>query len=229
MWTDLRLSGNLPPPRHTHMTPPTPRLNERDRPRALVVVFGHRNASSRHAHIRDREYSVAGLSLIAKERCARAVDVIRARGVGVYVLPTGSFGLHFNRSRRPHGALIANQIRQLLESDHEIDASVLLHSNSTNTVEDVFAVRKHAVDLGVSEIVLVSSDFHEARVEFLANRVLSDYRWSFVSAPTKDPRRGEYVMHESSALRQLGNTWADVPLYSGDGANEKVKLVHLGN
>ena len=109
------------------------------------------------------------LSSIAEERCAMALRECRLHPEA-YVLPTGGFGDHFNTTDKPH----AFYTRQRLIAEGVDEARFLPHAESRNTVEDAALSAPILAKAGVTSVIIVTSDFHVARAEFLFKLALPE-------------------------------------------------------
>jgi hypothetical protein len=142
------------------------------------------------------------------ERCAKAAELARQYPDSL-ILPTGSFGKHFNTSDRPHGELLREHLTKNLKI---LPCQVLPHTNTSNTLEDVGAVRKLAVDRGTKTLALVTSSFHMPRVQYISRRMLPERNLQFYASDAADAHQDE--MHgERKKLEDLKKNWIDVPLY----------------
>lgn len=109
------------------------------------------------------------LSSIAEERCALALRECRLHPDAL-VLPTGGFGDHFNTTDKPH----AYYTRRLLVAEGVDEARFLPHAESRNTVEDAALAAPVLAQAGVTSVIIVTSDFHVARAEFLFKLALPE-------------------------------------------------------
>jgi uncharacterized SAM-binding protein YcdF (DUF218 family) len=169
--------------------------------RTLIVLFGHENDAS------------GRLSLVAKLRCDRAIALADAWPAAM-ILPTGAFGSHFNASNRPHHRylteyLIANGIRV---------SRMLPGTSTSNTLEDVLAVRRRALDGGLELLHLVSSDYHIPRIEYIAERLLPEIGCEYHVSPVPDEERSRLEALERKSFGRLRAEWVIGPLYHPGGA-----------
>lgn len=140
------------------------------------------------------------LSSIAVERCNQAL-LEYGRHPGFRVIPTGGWGPHFNTTDRPHGFYI----RQYLIAHDVPDSDILPCVESANTVEDAALCRFAVAQYGLTELVVVTSDFHIPRAQYLFEREFSDKALSFSGARTALSEDELQVRreHETRALARL--------------------------
>jgi uncharacterized SAM-binding protein YcdF (DUF218 family) len=105
------------------------------------------------------------LSSIALERCLQALAEYR-RNPKYAILPTGGWGAHFNNTEKAHGVYV----RQELISRGIPESAFLPVVESSNTIEDA-KLSHPAIDIFPgAELIVVTSDFHEARARYLFTR-----------------------------------------------------------
>jgi uncharacterized SAM-binding protein YcdF (DUF218 family) len=155
----------------------------------LIVVLGAPNDA------------MGALLSVAMSRLETAVRVHRDHPSSP-ILPTGGYGAHFNTSSEPH---FSNMARELVSRGVD-QASILRGVLSANTVEDAVGSCERARALGVTKLVVVTSDFHGDRASLLFDREGSDLEIKFCLADSDflDPdllRRHE--AHERSAIERL--------------------------
>jgi uncharacterized SAM-binding protein YcdF (DUF218 family) len=157
----------------------------------LVVVLGSPNDDTGRICEMGQGRIALGLALY-RERKAE----------GWKLLLTGGFGAHFNTTPLPH----AHYARALmLESGVPPDDVVEL-AESRNTVDDALAARPIVERHGVPQLLVVSSDFHLARVEFIFRRVFPDRALAFAGAPYLASRPPEEQARlEAHEARELAN------------------------
>ena len=140
------------------------------------------------------------LSTIAIERCQQALTEY-AENPGAKILPTGGWGEHFNTTAKPHGYYL----RQYLTAHGVPERDILECAESTNTIQDAQLVRPIVERHSIADLIVVTSDFHVPRVQFLFEREFPDIRLSFSAAKTCLPK--EDLMrrkdHEGKALTRL--------------------------
>lgn len=142
------------------------------------------------------------LSSIALERCSQALAEFK-RNPEYAVLPTGGWGAHFNTTDKPHGFYV----RQELLARGIPESAFLPCVESSNTIEDVTVSRPILDSYPEVELVVVTSDFHAARAQYLFEREFPERRISISASATDLPpdelaRRQE---HEHKALERLKN------------------------
>ena len=171
---------------------------------SILILLGNQNLQS------------GELTEAAKLRCDRAIELLNQEQL-LEVLPTGAFGAHFNNGSKPHGKYLADYL-----IGHGISRErILLHTNSSNTLEDALTARQRMYDSGFcvqgAKIYVVTNVFHRIRAEYIFTRLFPEIDVSFVEAP--DPQDAEICRamrkHERLALEKLKREWVDVPLYRG--------------
>ncbi len=140
------------------------------------------------------------LSSIAIERCDQAL--LEYRNIpGAKILPTGGWGNHFNTTDKPHG----HYVREYLLAKGVPSDDVLECAESSNTIEDAALsktiLERHAID----ELIVVTSDFHISRAQFLFEKTYPKSRLSFSSAVThlSSDELTKLWDHEKNALEKL--------------------------
>ena len=114
---------------------------------------------------------------------------------------TGGFGKHFNESQWPHANLV---VQRLLQAGVKA-ADLLAALFTANTVEDAFWVGRFAVSVGVSELVVVTSDFHVERCKTLFELCERPENVRFVGAPhgLDEREHRDACEHERRALEEI--------------------------
>jgi uncharacterized SAM-binding protein YcdF (DUF218 family) len=123
----------------------------------LMVVLGSPNSEA------------GELYNIAKDRCELALTEYTRRP-GWKLLLTGGFGAHFNTTDRPHAAYLKQYLTQRGISERDI----VEFAESTNTLEDASCSKPIVLKHGVGQIVVVTSDYHEARARYIFEREFAD-------------------------------------------------------
>lgn len=162
----------------------------------VIVVLGSPNDSR------------GKLLSIALERCSQAVDEFE-RNPESAVLPTGGWGKHFNTTDKPHGFYL----QQELQARGIPESAFLPCAESRNTIEDA-ALARPILDLyPEAELIVVTSDFHAPRVQYLFKREFPERRitisTSFTNLPPEDLARLQE--HENKALERLKNQSTENP------------------
>lgn len=140
------------------------------------------------------------LSSLARERCQQALSEY-SRHPDAYLLPTGGWGEHFNTTDKPHGYYT----RRYLMAHGIPEQQFLECAESANTVEDA-AIAKPIVERHkITELIVVTSDFHIARAQFLFLREFPNTPLSFSAATTNLPEDDlkQRKAHEEKALARL--------------------------
>jgi DUF218 domain len=162
----------------------------------LLVLFGHTNLRS------------GELSATAVLRCEKALQIANSEP-GTLVLPTGAFGGHFNESLCPH-----HHHRTEYLVAHGLPRERILPGTTTsNTLEDVFAARRVAIEGDFGHVELVSSSFHIPRIRFIAERVLPDLSRTYGEALAPPTELAALEEDEKRSFAELKAEWVRVPLY----------------
>lgn len=153
-----------------------------------IVVLGSPNDSE------------GNLSSIGIERCQQAL-IEYERNPSAKMLSTGGWGEHFNTTDKPHGYYV----RQYLMAHGVPEGQVLECAESTNTVEDAQLARPIIEHHGITDLIVVTSDFHIPRAQFLFQREFKEIRLSFTAAKTHLPEDelARRKQHEEKALAKL--------------------------
>lgn len=140
------------------------------------------------------------LSSIARERCEQALKEYQSHP-GSKILPTGGWGAHFNTTSRPHG----HYVREYLKTRGIPDEAFVECAESSNTIEDATLCRPIIERHGFSHMILVTSDFHAARAQYLFERecpgVSIELSVSRTLLPESDLQKR--ILHEQTALARL--------------------------
>lgn len=146
--------------------------------------------------------SEGNLSTIAIERCQQAL-IEYARNPVAKILPTGGWGEHFNTTDKPHG----HYLRQYLKAHGVPEADILECAESANTIQDAQLAKPIIERHGITDLIVVTSDFHVPRAEFLFRREFPKLRLTFSLAKTNLPEAEltQRKQHETRALARLKN------------------------
>lgn len=144
------------------------------------------------------------LSRMALGRVALGYQLYRERQTaGWRLLLTGGFGAHFNRTRLPHAAYL----HQWLLAHGVPRDDIVEFALSRHTGEDARLALPIVERLGVRQLLVVTSDFHLARAEFIFRSIFPTYDIAFVGAPylpTCSPAEQEgLIAHEARRLAEL--------------------------
>lgn len=125
------------------------------------------------------------------------------RDAGWRILSTGGYGAHFNTTDRPH----AYHAQQVLLAAGVPAADMLEFAESCNTVDDALKARPIVDKYAVDQLIVVSSDFHLDRVQFVFNAVFPDKQLRFLGAPylvSRPPDEQQRLLaHEARELANL--------------------------
>lgn len=158
----------------------------------LIVILGAPNADDGH------------LSLMAQGRVTLGYQCYRERQTaGWRLLLTGGFGAHFNRTLLPHAAYLQQWLlAQGVPADDIVEFALSRH-----TGEDARLAQPIVERHGVRRLLVVTSDFHLARVEWIFRTVFPAYTLEFAGAPyllTCPPvEQARLIAHEARRLAEL--------------------------
>ena len=140
------------------------------------------------------------LSEIAKSRLYKGLEEY-AKHPGYRMLLTGGFGPHFNTTAHPHAFYARAFLLTHGVAAEDIGPFVL----SRNTVEDALLTKSIVRQLGVQDLIVVTSDFHLERARYLFARILGGYHLAFSSAvtPVSAEELAALHAHEAQALARL--------------------------
>ncbi len=142
------------------------------------------------------------LSAMALERCDQAYAE-SVRHPDALILPTGGFGAHFNVTDKPH----AFYTRNYLVGKGVAPSRFLSGAESGNTIQDAALAAPILQQAGVTDILLVTSDFHVERASFLFGLALKGTGISMTVSPSTThvpPEEMERLRaHETSSLARL--------------------------
>ena len=144
--------------------------------------------------------AAGNLSSIAFERCQQALTEY-AKHPDACLLPTGGWGEHFNTTDKPNG----HYTRLYLTKQGVPERQFFECAESANTVQDASLAKPIVERHGITELIVVTSDFHIPRAQFLFQREFPNLRLTFSAAKTNLPE--EELMrlknHEEKALARL--------------------------
>ncbi len=139
---------------------------------------------------------------VARERCSKAIKIYK-QSSGYKILPTGGFGAHFNTTAQAH----AFYLKKHLIAHGVPEQDILEFAASTNTVEDAALSWPIVARYNVREVIVVTSDYHAARAEYLFRQTYHDVHLTMAPCPTNwaacDLDRGALWAHEREALARL--------------------------
>ena len=158
----------------------------------LVVILGSPNDEN------------GNLSAMGKGRVELGYKkYLELKAAGWKILLTGGFGAHFNTTKNPNAYYAQQMLLQLGVSATDI----LDFALSKNTVDDALQSREIIEKFNYSSLVVVSSDFHIPRVEFVFKAVFPDCSLTFAAAPYLEfqslEERDRLLAHESKELESL--------------------------
>ena len=123
----------------------------------LIVVLGSPNSEEGELHS------------VAHERCRLALDEYASR-TGWKLLLAGGYGAHFNTTQLPHAAYLKDYLtaRGIPEGD------IVEFAESSNTIEDASLSKPIVLKYGVERILVITSDYHQARARYVFEREYAD-------------------------------------------------------
>ena len=156
----------------------------------IIVLLGAPNDNS------------GNLSSIAIERCEQAIREYKENS-GYCILPTGGFGEHFNSTEKPHGYYSSGYLKSKGVSKKDILEII----ESRNTIEDASLSKKVISRYSVLNLIIVTSDFHRDRAEYLFRKEFSSMklRMSCCQSELPEEELNKKCQHERSALIRLKN------------------------
>jgi uncharacterized SAM-binding protein YcdF (DUF218 family) len=126
-------------------------------PKGMIVVIGSPNSDD------------VELYSIAKERCELALAEYAKRS-DWKILLTGGYGAHFNTTDQPHAAYL----RHYLVKRGIPSQAIVEFAESTNTLQDASLSKPIVLKYQVSEIVVITSDYHVDRARYIFEREFAD-------------------------------------------------------
>jgi uncharacterized SAM-binding protein YcdF (DUF218 family) len=122
---------------------------------------------------------------------------------GYRLLLTGGYGQHFNTTSKPN----AFYAQQLLIRMGVLPEDIVEFAESRNTVDDALQSRPIIEKYGGEQLIVVTSDFHVQRAQFVFESVFPEYALEFVGAPYLDSQnveeRERLLAHEACELASL--------------------------
>jgi len=158
----------------------------------LIIVLGSPNSET------------GELYTVAKERCAVVLAEYVQRPNWRFLL-TGGYGAHFNTTDQPHAAYS----KQYLLQQGVPSQALVEFAESTNTIQDAVLSKPIVLKYKVSEIVVVTSDYHIARARYIFEREFADTGISlaFLASQTQEAVWGfdlaAQERHEQQTLMKL--------------------------
>lgn len=141
---------------------------------------------------------------VAKERCELALAEY-AQHPDWKILLTGGYGAHFNTTGQPHAAYLK---RYLVERGVP-DQAFVEFAESANTLQDASLAKPIVLKYHVTEIVVVTSDYHLDRARYIFEREFADtgihieFTVSQTQAETCEFDLEAQKKHEREALARL--------------------------
>lgn len=123
------------------------------RTRGIIALLGATNDAD------------GNLSAIAIQRCEQAILEYR-QNPGYKILATGGYGRHFNVSDKPH----AFHAKCYLVAHGIPEEDILGFVESSNTIEDAQLSKSVILRSGVRRVIVVTSDFHVKRAQYIFER-----------------------------------------------------------
>lgn len=170
---------------------------------SVVIILGAAN---------DADGALTSSALARLDRGIREY----VRRPGSLIMPTGGYGDHFNTTAKPHAAYA----REYLLARGIPPDRILPCVESSNTVEDAFLSAKALAGSAAGEtagetagaIVIVTSDYHVPRAEFLFGIAFAGKALTVCAAedrldPSERRIREEHERRALEALRANGVSW----------------------
>lgn len=158
----------------------------------IIMILGSPNADD------GRLYDVA------ISRCQLALAEYR-KNPGVKFLLTGGFGAHFNQSPKPHAAYLEEYLTKA-----GVKKNCFLEcAESANTIEDATLSKLIVEKYPVTDLTIITSDYHLARAEYIFREVYRELPFDliFLAAPSAEARSEmdikDLKQHEARALEKL--------------------------
>jgi vancomycin permeability regulator SanA len=117
------------------------------------------------------------------------------------ILCTGGFGAHFNTSPVAH----ANYLKEFLIQKGVPSTAFLPLALSSNTVEDAVMSKSILEEVEYKDLIIITSEYHVARVEFIFTEILKDFNLNFkaVAHHFIDDVLEPLIQHEKVAMDKL--------------------------
>ena len=117
------------------------------------------------------------------------------------ILCTGGFGAHFNTSPVAH----ANYLKDFLILKGVPSTAFLPLALSSNTVEDAVMSKSILMKTVFKDLIITTSEYHVARVEFIFTEILKDFNLNFkaVAHHSIDDVLEPLIQHEKVAMDKL--------------------------
>lgn len=126
------------------------------------------------------------LSHIATSRLKRGILAYQEHKNSKIIL-TGGYGVHFNRTEKPH----TFYARFFLIENNIPSYEILDEVESTHTLEDALFAKKVIDRFPYKKIIIVTSDFHMPRVQFIFDSIFNTHTLHYSIAVT-DVSKEEY-------------------------------------
>ena len=138
------------------------------------------------------------LGAIAQSRLDKCVKVYKP---GDSIIYTGGWGAHFNATDLAH----AVYAQKYLKDKGDPESCFLPVALSAHTVDDAVKVKEILNDLLPASIVLISTDVHLKRVQFIFDEILKGTKITYdgVKAPISNDELVRRVAHEKKALKGM--------------------------
>ena len=117
------------------------------------------------------------------------------------ILCTGGFGAHFNTSPVAH----ANYLKDFLILKGVPSTAFLPLALSSNTVEDAVMSKSILMKTVFKDLIITTSEYHVARVEFIFTEILKDFNLNFkaVAHHSIEDVLEPLIQHEKVAMDKL--------------------------
>lgn len=149
--------------------------------------------------------NLGNLSLIATSRLVQGEKML-SQNPGFKMLLTGGIGKHFNDTNQSHW----KYGKDFLINKLAVSPDVFLPDaiESTNSVEDIELAKPIFEKYHFSKIILVTSEFHQKRVQYIAEKALCNIATSISYSCVADSALDESQLkklydHEEKAIEYL--------------------------
>lgn len=134
------------------------------------------------------------LTGIAKSRLNKGIEEY-TKNKNYKILLTGGCGAHFNPTSKPH----SYYAQQYLLSRGIQSCEILEFAESKYTLEDALLAKKIVEHYAIKKLIIVSSDYHIQRVQYIFDRIFSGYILIYSSAVTNVSKKEmERLIQEES-------------------------------
>lgn len=163
----------------------------------MIAILGHTN---------DKD---GKLSTVAESRCNKAIEIWE-KDKSHKIYATGTFGKNFNTTEKYHYSYIQKYLMQKNIPSQNIGHGVI----SSNTYEDILGLRNIYIDNNENLLIIVTSDFHYYRTNFICERLLYDINFSIIKTKTENSLLEKLRVKEKKSFKISKNEIFLFPKYS---------------